>query len=218
MSNPVKRTYATPRRDAKALATKTAILDAASRLFTTNGYVASTIQAIADEADVAVQTVYAAFGNKRELLRQLLESAVTGDVLADPVTTRPERRALLAEPDARRRAAIAAKMATQISQRVAPLLRVLNEAAASDPDFAATAAQISQRRREDVTRAAATLAPPGTRKAELGRIAASLYALYNPDNYLALTDDFGWTARQYEAWLAEALYRMVTRGTDDSSR
>ena len=42
------------------------------------GYVATTIQDIADEAEVAVQTVYAVFGNKRELLRQVLEAAVSG--------------------------------------------------------------------------------------------------------------------------------------------
>ena len=36
-------------------------------------YVAVTIQAVADEAGVAVQTVYAVFGNKRELLRQVLD-------------------------------------------------------------------------------------------------------------------------------------------------
>ena len=37
------------------------------------------MQAIADDAGVAIQTVYAGFGTKRELLRQLIERTITGD-------------------------------------------------------------------------------------------------------------------------------------------
>ena len=79
MPRSVKRAYVSAKRQAQARATRTTILDAALRLFSTNGYMAVTIQAVADEAGVAVQTVYAVFGNKRELLRQVLESAVTDD-------------------------------------------------------------------------------------------------------------------------------------------
>ena len=83
MARPVKRSYVSPQREAQALATRQSILDAALRLFTASGYVATTIQAIADDAGVAVQTVYAVFGTKRELLRSLLEAAVRGGALVE---------------------------------------------------------------------------------------------------------------------------------------
>ena len=42
----------------KALATRHRVLDAAETLFVRDGYAATTIAAIAEEADVAVQTVW----------------------------------------------------------------------------------------------------------------------------------------------------------------
>jgi AcrR family transcriptional regulator len=40
------------------------VLDAARRLFLERGYVATTIDAIAERAAVSPETVYSAFGNK----------------------------------------------------------------------------------------------------------------------------------------------------------
>ena len=89
----VKRRYASEKREAQARETRRAILAAALELFTANGYTATTIQAIAEDAGVAVQTVYAVFGNKRELLRQLIESTITGDDEPVPITQRAEAQA-----------------------------------------------------------------------------------------------------------------------------
>ena len=75
----VKRSYSSAKRKAQARETRRSILDAAHELFVAGGYAATTIQAIAERAGVAVQTVYAGFGSKRELLRQLIETTITGD-------------------------------------------------------------------------------------------------------------------------------------------
>ena len=90
--------YSSARREAQARETRRSILDAAAELFVASGYAATTIQAVADQAGVAVQTVYAVFGTKRELLRQLIESTITGDE-PEPVTERVTARSLAAEPD-----------------------------------------------------------------------------------------------------------------------
>jgi len=50
-----------------------AILAAAGALFTENGYQATSIEAIAERAEVGVATVYNYFGSKGTLLAQLLE-------------------------------------------------------------------------------------------------------------------------------------------------
>ena len=84
----VKRSYSSPKRQAQARETRRTILGAAHELFVAAGYAATTIQAIADEADVAVQTVYAVFGTKRELLRQLIEDTIKGDDEPEAVTGR----------------------------------------------------------------------------------------------------------------------------------
>ena len=80
----------TTRRAQKALATRRRILEAAETLFTRDGYAATTITAIAGQADVAVQTVYAVFGTKRAVLSKLLALRVTGDHDATPLKDRDD--------------------------------------------------------------------------------------------------------------------------------
>lgn len=191
------------------MATQRAILDAALRLFSAGGYTATTIQAVADEAGVAVQTVYAVFGTKRELLRRTLEAAVSGGPTGDPLADGPDVQAIADEPDPRRRAAMDAALSTQISRRVAPIMRVLREAAASDPEFAVTAKEITARRRSDMAAAAELLAGAQGLPRDLEDTIGTLYVLYSPDVFLALTGDLGWSVRRYERWLAEMLYRAV---------
>src|SRR6202048_3214175 len=88
----------TPRRP-KAQATRRRILDAARRLFVERGYVATTIEAIAGEAGVAVPTVYLAFGTKRALLVELLDIEDVGDEEAVAVLERPWVDELRRDPD-----------------------------------------------------------------------------------------------------------------------
>ena len=60
-------------RRQRSLRTRARIVDAAARLFVDDGYVATTIEAVADAAGVAVQTVYYVFGTKRNLLAAVLD-------------------------------------------------------------------------------------------------------------------------------------------------
>ena len=205
MPKPVKRKYSSPNRAAQAASTRAAITEAARRLFTSHGYVATTVQAIADEAGVAGQTVYAVFGNKRELLRQVLESAVSGgpDEWADQL------QAITAERDPRRRVELDAAISTQIAKRVAPIMRVLREAASADPEFAATMTQITDERRKEMRAAAQALAGADGLKIPLDEAVATLFVLYNPEVFTTLTTEFGWSEKRYERWLATALYRSL---------
>ncbi len=209
MPKGVKRSYVSAQREAQAMATQASILEAALRLFSASGYTATTIQAVADEAGVAVQTIYAVFGNKRELLRRTLEAAVSGGPSPEPVTEGAGAHAIAEEPDPRRRAEMDAALSTRISRRVAPIMRVLREAAASDPEFAATAKQITAQRRADMAAAAEMLAGPDGPPRDREDVIGTLYVLYSPDVFLALTEDLGWSIKRYERWLADLLYRTV---------
>ncbi len=212
MRPPVKRPYDSPKRAAQAQATRESIVAAATRLFTSQGYVGTTLRAIADEAGVAVQTLYATFGNKRELLRQVLEAAVTGDASPEPLPERSVFQEIADEPDPRRRAELDAAVSTQISLRLAPLMRVLREAAAADPEFEATAQTITAQRRADMAAAAGALTGRTIRGRELESLVGTLYVLYSPEVFLELTADLGWSVDRYERWLAEMLLQNVIGG------
>lgn len=73
------RAYRSTVRERAAAATRTAILDTAEALFADHGYAHVTIKRIAEEADVAQGTVYAAFGSKPGLVAALTGRAA-GDV------------------------------------------------------------------------------------------------------------------------------------------
>ena len=137
------------------------------RLFAATGYVATTIQDIADEAEVAVQTVYAVFGNKRELLRQVLEAAVTGDAEQTPLMEHARVRVMAQEPDGRRRAEMDAAMVAEIGPRIAPIAPSGPRGRSRRPQFAATAKQITARRRADMIAAARLLAGPDSPEMDL---------------------------------------------------
>ena len=66
-----KREYNSSRRQAQASETRTRILQAARKLFIERGYAGATGEAIAAEAGVALQTIYAIFKNKKRILVSL---------------------------------------------------------------------------------------------------------------------------------------------------
>ena len=207
----VKRKYSSAKREAQARETRRSVLVAAHELFVTTGYAATTIQAIADRAGVAGQTVYAVFGNKRVLLRQLIESTITGDDDPRPITERPEAQAIAAEPDARRRAELDAAMSRSITERVAPIVRVASEAAASDPELAAMMEEVKAARRKEMIASAEIMAGPDGLRLDKKEAAATLYVLYSPAVADMLMGDHGWSAKRYEKWLAHMLVSAVIR-------
>ena len=207
----VKRTYTSAKREAQARETRASILDAAHELFVASGYAATTIQAIAEQAGVAVQTVYVVFGNKRELLRQLIERTITGDDEPAPITERAEARAVAAEPDAHRRAAMDAALSRSITQRVAPIARVASEAAASDPELAALMETVKAARRHEMAASARIVAGTDGLRVNSAEAAATLYVLYSPQVADMLMGDYGWTPKRYEKWLARMILNTVIR-------
>lgn len=207
----VKRSYSSTKRQAQARETRRAILDAALDRFVATGYAATTMQAIADDAGVAIQTVYAGFGTKRELLRQLIERTITGDDAPEPITERPESRAVADEPDPRRRAERDAAVSRSITERVAPIVRIATEAAASDPDLAAMMDVVKAARREEMIVSARMLAGPDGLRVSEREAAATLYVLYSPAVADMLMGDHGWSSKRYERWLARMILDTVIR-------
>ncbi|MGH3854235.1 MAG: TetR/AcrR family transcriptional regulator [Pseudonocardiaceae bacterium] len=109
------------------------ILDAALRLFVTQGYPSTTVELIAREAGVAVQTVYFSFRAKVNILKQLVESTVAGDTAPAPTLERAWVSDALADPDPTRQLELQVKGTAATHLRVAPLLGVLHRASDTDP-------------------------------------------------------------------------------------
>jgi AcrR family transcriptional regulator len=197
----------TTRRAQKALATRRRILEAAETLFTRDGYAATTITAIAGQADVAVQTVYAVFGSKRAVLSKLLALRVTGDHDAAPLKDRDDWRAMEAGTDPRRQLELLAAIATQIGQRMGALYDVLASAAGSDPEIADIYRRQQQRRYNDQRRLARSLARKGALRPGLSEAHATdiMWAVANPTMHHRLVAERRWTGDEYERWLAHTL-------------
>src|SRR3954454_24229261 len=101
MTPPVKATrkYDSTRRREQAAATRAQILEAAQRLFERDGYTATTMAAIAQEAGVALKTGYVAFTTKSGVLPALWHLLLRGDEDDAPVGDRACFRELLALQD-----------------------------------------------------------------------------------------------------------------------
>jgi TetR/AcrR family transcriptional regulator of autoinduction and epiphytic fitness len=194
------------RRARKALETRHRVLDAAELLFTREGYAATTMTAIADEADVAVQTLYAVFGNKRTMLVELIYARVTGDG-AGSLPDRDDWKAMEHEADPRQQIAMFAAIATRIATRSAAINEVMAGAAAADPEIAAIYEQQRNARYEDQRRIARSLARNKALRPGMSekRAADVIWAIATTRTYRALVGEREWSTDQYERWLADLL-------------
>src|ERR1700746_603666 len=106
------------RRQRRARQTRRSILAAAHELFVRQGYTGTTIRQIADQADVAWQTVYAVFGGKPAILSAVFDVDVAGDDEPVPVPERPFVQAISDAGDPRDKARIFARHLRDTGARI----------------------------------------------------------------------------------------------------
>src|SRR6478672_4168311 len=85
-----KRAYNSSRRAAQAAQTRADVLAAAVECFRESGWSGTTLNAVAERAGVAVETVYNGFGTKKRLLCEAMDAAVVGDAEPIPLVDRPD--------------------------------------------------------------------------------------------------------------------------------
>ena len=202
-----RRKYDGTNRERQADETRRRIVDAAARLFVRDGYAATSIAAIAAEAGVAVPTVYATLRSKANLLRAVVALNVRGDEGEAPLRARAEWQALDEVEDPRERLAAFARLHTRICEREAPVFAQLEAAAGGDPEATELLAEHDARRHETQSHIATTL----RRRKELrpgltaAKAADVIWTLASERTYLALVRGRGWSAREYERWVADQL-------------
>jgi AcrR family transcriptional regulator len=199
-----KRSYESPLREERAKQTRDAVFEAAGRLFTTRGWAATGVRDIAREAGVAIETVYSHCASKTELLRQVIDIAVVGDEQAVPLAERPEFAAL-GEGTRDERVAKAAALLTEVHVRTAPFAKVVREAAYSDPAMAQELEDTRKRQRSDLDRAIRLMLGRKLAAHELDGVTA----VVSVEGYLLLTEFNGWSAKQYQQWIASIIDRLL---------
>jgi TetR/AcrR family transcriptional regulator, regulator of autoinduction and epiphytic fitness len=204
---PARRGYHSPQRKQQAQGTRQQIVDAASRLFSRDGYFGTTIEAIAQDAGVAVPTVYAVFGGKRAILSAMIDSAIFGtDPPGTPVNERSWYPGLSAEPDAARLLRRWAEYLCEVNSRVAPVQRVVQSAAASDPEIAEFWQRMKHQRLVGQSAVAELLEQRGALRSNISieRAADVLFVLSDAYLHDSFMVDRSWTSAELAQWLAEA--------------
>jgi AcrR family transcriptional regulator len=212
-----RRVYNSALRREQAQVTRRRILDAASRLFAVRGYRAVTVEDIAAEASVAYQTVYAVFGTKLAIARDILWSSFATEGIEQ----------LMAEArtasDLESHLATGAHMARKLNERFAPIVQFMRES--GDPALLAEYQKVEDLRFEQIR----SQVRPALRNSRRLRKNVSpadglaiIWALTGTDLYHQLATGRRWTASRYESWLKDALINTLldvpARITTRSSR
>jgi AcrR family transcriptional regulator len=212
-----RRAYHSPLRTDQAQQTRRRVLESARRLFVAHGYAGTTVAAVADDAGVSPETIYASLGGKRGLLEGVMditgphESAADDDQWWDMVARLPE---------ATERLARMVEYSCRILARTRPVHAIIRGAADKEA-FAAVLGRRLLRERlanqtDRIERYLDGALRPGLSAADAGE---RYCALASPDLYHLLTVELRWTARRHERWLSDLLRAELlgaaaaTRGT-----
>lgn len=214
----VKPGYRSPLREAQAERTRRNVIAAAGRLFVERGYVATSMDDIAEAAEVSRATVFNSVGGKGQLLKVVFDVAIVGD---DDATALPERarsRAIRAEPAARRYLALYAELLTEMAGRLAPISEAVRSAAGADLDARLLWTKHQAERRIGAANVVADVVRKGRlRKGLTEKDAADIvWVLNGPGVYFDLVHGRGWTPERFTAWLTAAFHSQLLgdRATD----
>ncbi|KQN94823.1 TetR/AcrR family transcriptional regulator [Arthrobacter sp. Leaf69] len=194
------------RRTLQAAGTRDVIVQAAGRLFAADGYVRTTIDGIAAEGGVAVQTVYNSVGNKAALLSAVLDSAAAGPgAQAGVLDFMRERTRQAADLDAL--VNVLADWFAEVHPRTAGITAVIAGAATVDDAAAQLETDRAQQRLRRYEEAAAAARARGGLSSGMSDAegAAAIWSLGHPQTYRALVQDAGWSTTAYREWIAKAL-------------
>ena len=167
------------------------IISAATKLFRERGWTATTLPMIAAEAGTAVDTIYSTFGTKSALMMAVIDVAIVGDDEEAAMVDRPDF-ALFAKGRRIDRLRTGVHFTVGVYQRSVPMLKALQEAAASDEAARVRLAQYDRDRR-DVTAAGLALIL-GCEPSD--DVVDAVWALVSPEVYTYLTEGGGWSRKK----------------------
>lgn len=208
------RSYDNSSRAAQAAANRASVIEATARLLVEQGYSAMTMAKVAQAAGVSVETVYKAFKNKPELVRQVLGAAVRGDDEPVPLIERPDMQAALHAASGAGILDAFAAACTSILIRIGPLLASVLIAGRTGEVELRTIAEVANRQRlADYTRVIDAIDAIDALNPSLDvpHAADAMWSIGSPEVYFQLTADRGWTDAEYRTWLTHTLQATLLR-------
>lgn len=211
MGKRVKRRYDASGRRAAAAARQTRIMEAARRRFIEQGYSATTMETIAADAGVSVETVYIAFRTKAALLAKVVDMTLAGDEAATPLAERPFFQEVRAEPDQRRQVRLLARNARVVLERAGPLQWTLLLASGHEPEIAQLVETYHRRRLEMMTMFAGWIAANGplAEGMSVEQAGHAYWILSSTEVHHLLRRRLNYTADAYETWLGDELEKSL---------
>jgi len=190
--------------------TRRTVLEAARRLFAERGYQGTTIAELADEAGVAVQTIYTSIGSKRGAVVALVDAI---DEEAGIPALAP-RMAQATQPS--EMVATLVQLTRQIQERCGDIIQALASAATVESELAPTLEEGFRRHRAGSERMAGRLAELGALRADVPeqRAAGVIDLLTSHETYMKLTRGCGWSFDECEEWINATLSTLLLRGTE----
>ncbi len=199
----VKRRYDASRRRAEAESVSEIIVETARTLLLTDGYAGTTIPRIAGICGISAEAVYKRFPGKPAVVRAVVEQALRG---AGGIPAQTQSDSLPAF-DLASLLNGWARLATEVSPRVAPVLLLLRTAATHDDSLAALASDLDVERRSRMTHNARRLAAAGHLRGvmSVAQAADVLWIYSSPEFYELLVIRSGWPVRRYGEFVAAGL-------------
>ena len=195
-----------------AAATRRAIIDAAASSFIERGYVATSIETIAEAAGVSRATVFTSVGGKKELLKKAYDVALVGDDEPVPFPLRPASLAVRAEP---RSKAVSRGVRGPPHRHVCParaIYEAVRGAASADPEVRDVFEAIVTERRIGAGNVVRDLLAKGaTLREGLDEEGAAdiLWVFIDAGLFHLLVHRRGWPTERFHAWLAETMQRQL---------
>ncbi len=201
------RGYDNSRRAEAARLTRAKVLAAARDRFLQVGYHGTTIAALARAARVSPQTIYNTFGGKAEVLKAVYDTLLAGDDEPIAMNDRPEMIHVRTRDNAPETLRAYAAFARMLVARTGPLLGVvLAEGAGSDAELRAFLATIDRERRFGNTGVVRHIQQRfGLGGMDPERAVDLIWTLTSPEIADRLVRRCGWSADDYQRWLADAL-------------
>jgi AcrR family transcriptional regulator len=199
------RPYRSPLRAEQARRTRARITDAARALFLERGFAATTIAAVAEQAGVAPETVYAVYGTKGGLLDGVVRSAVFRNDEPDEVLEAGWVKGLLRLPDLSAQITALARHTAQTVELTSPIYATITAAGTGAGELDDLQRELRELRFSGQAAVIAAIATEQTLRPGLTvkEAADTFSALASPELHHILTTDRGWSQERYARWLEQ---------------
>lgn len=207
-----KRAYRSPLREEQAARTRERIVEAAAVLFSTRGFGGTTMGAIAQEAEVSVESVHAT-GSKAFLLVEAFQTRYLGQGSWDSVLEQDLRRTMFAIEDPDQALDALEEFLVVAHAASADLMLQLRSTAAVEPLIAESWEEQVRSKSASFVETTRWMVRIGVvetavTEAELPALAAALNVIMSSETYLQLTRDWEMDDATYRAtmrrWLRSA--------------